>query len=482
MINLNQHWQAIAPAKGFASLRLVTQHSETISCRRGVIQPPSRVLNFGAMISVICDGGYGYAATSDLSRSGLQAALQQAQRWAKFSQGRLVGNLSEALQGEVFPAPVKLEHIHHPDRPWKKASQGELMELTKAACADLKCSETVSHWEAFLLHREINQRLLTNTGGDIQTQHEVISPGATVVVSNIDATASRTFFANDLACQGGLEKIDELKYLEHMPLLAEEAHQLAAAPMCPSETLDLLIHPDQMHLQIHESIGHPIELDRILGDERNYAGTSFVSQDMIGHYQYGSPLLNITFDPTDPIQLASYPVDDDGMPARKQYLIEKGILKRAIGGHFSAARAGEKAVACSRANNWNRPPIDRMANINLEPGNDTFAQMIAAVDRGLYVKTNCSWSIDDSRNKFQFGCEWGQLIEKGKLTSVVRNPNYRGVSASFWRKLVRVGNKDTGMRLSTLFCGKGEPNQAISVSHKTPHALFSAVDVFGGMN
>ena len=137
-------------------------------------------------------------------------------------------------------------------------------------------------------------------------------------------------------------------------------------------------------------------------------------------------------------------------------------------------------VANARATTWNRPTIDRMANLNLEPGQSDFSSMVSAIERGVYMKTNCSWSIDDSRNKFQFGCEWGQLIEDGKLTTVVKKPNYRGVSATFWRNLDRVGNLDSYEVLGTPFCGKGEPNQVIRVGHAAPACVFSDVEVFGG--
>ena len=243
--------------------------------------------------------------------------------------------------------------------------------------------------------------------------------------------------------------------------------------------MDVLLMPDQMMLQIHESIGHPLELDRILGDERNYAGTSFVTLDMFGSYRYGSDLLNVSFDPTHDEEYASYAFDDDGAAARKTLLIERGILQRPLGGGLSQQRAGIAGVANTRACSWNRPPIDRMANLNVEPGASSLEDMIAATGRGILLKTNLSWSIDDSRNKFQFGCEWGQLIENGRLTRVVKNPNYRGISDSFWRSLKAVGDASTIDVMGTPFCGKGEPSQVIRVGHASPACLFADVDVFG---
>jgi predicted Zn-dependent protease len=244
--------------------------------------------------------------------------------------------------------------------------------------------------------------------------------------------------------------------------------------------MDLLLMPDQMMLQIHESIGHPLELDRILGDERNYAGTSFVRPEMFGRYQYGSPLLNVTYDPTIPEELASFAFDDEGLAAEKVWLIREGVLQRPLGGRISQARAGLAGTANTRACSWNRPSIDRMANINIEPGASSLADMIRSIERGVLMRTNLSWSIDDSRNKFQFGCEWGEVIENGAVKGVVKNPNYRGVSAEFWRSLREVGDRATFEIHGTLYCGKGEPNQVITVGHASPACVFGAVEVFGG--
>ena len=262
--------------------------------------------------------------------------------------------------------------------------------------------------------------------------------------------------------------------------VAEEALTLLHARNCPSGTLDVLLLPDQMMLQVHESIGHPLELDRILGDERNYAGNSFVTPEMFGSYRYGSEVLNVTFDPGRLGQAASYGYDDDGTPAHPCYIIRNGILERPLGGASSQARSGLAGVANSRASGWNRPPIDRMANLNLEAGADTLQDLVSSVEHGIMMDTNRSWSIDDSRNKFQFGCEYGRLIEGGELKSVVKNPNYRGISETFWRNLTRVGDESTFRVMGTENCGKGEPNQAIHVGHASPACVFRDVDVFGG--
>jgi predicted Zn-dependent protease len=235
-----------------------------------------------------------------------------------------------------------------------------------------------------------------------------------------------------------------------------------------------------MMLQIHESIGHPLELDRILGDERNYAGSSFVKLSDFGTLVYGSPLMNVTFDPTVPGEFAGYAFDDGGMLAQREYLIKEGLLLRGLGSLESQTRSKVPGVANFRATSWNRPPIDRMANLNLEPGTSTLDDLLRDIEYGIYMESNRSWSIDDYRNKFQFGCEYAKLIENGKLTKTLRNPNYRGVTNQFWSSLVKVGGRSTQAMYGTPYCGKGEPNQTIRVGHASPTCVFSNIEVFGG--
>jgi predicted Zn-dependent protease len=291
---------------------------------------------------------------------------------------------------------------------------------------------------------------------------------------------------NGFCQQGGIEVLERAGFrTQEGPRVAREVLELVGATPCPSGAMDVILMPDQMTLQIHESIGHPLELDRILGDERNFAGTSFVTMDMFGHYQYGSALLNVSYDPGHEHEFAGFAFDDEGTPAERALLIERGRLVRPLGGTLSQARARALgfelgAVATTRSAGWNRAPIDRMSNLNVEPGDQTLEQLISATELGIVMNTNCSWSIDDSRNKFQFGCEYARMVRGGRLAEVVRNPNYRGVSATFWRSLAGVGRADTVEVGGTPFCGKGEPSQVIRVGHASPPCRFTAVDVFGG--
>ena len=195
---------------------------------------------------------------------------------------------------------------------------------------------------------------------------------------------------------------------------------------------------------------------------------------------YGSPLMNVTFDPSVSGEFASYRFDDGGNVATREYLIKEGVLLRGLGSKESQIRANVPGVANLRACSWNRPPIDRMANINLEPGGSSFEEMISNIESGVYMQSNRSWSIDDYRNKFQFGCEYAKLIENGKLTKTLKNPNYRGITNQFWRSLSQVGDRSTLGIYGTPSCGKGEPNQAIRVGHASPICAFDNIEVFGG--
>jgi len=470
-----ERFRAIAPAVEFCSLRFVQTRSEFLAVRQNILQPVSTSEDAGAMITVSDRGGMGYAGTSDLTEAGLRRAAEHALAWARRSAGRSVVDFSRV----PFPRPEG-EYLSPVRIPWGGMLRQDKIDLLRLASEQLKIDERIVDWEASLWHTESDTLYLTADGGRAHQLFLYLVPMLSATANAGSETQTRSFAGRGYCRQGGLEVIDQAHFRDAAPRIAAEALQLLAAPNCPAGTMDVLLAPDQMILQIHESIGHPLELDRILGDERNYAGTSFVTPDMFGSYRYGSDLLNITFDPDRPGEFASYAFDDEGQPARREYLIRDGILLRGLGGVTSQARTGLPGVANARATSWNRPPIDRMANLNLEPGTSSFAEMVAAVERGVYMQTNLSWSIDDSRNKFQFGCEWGQLIENGELTAVVKNPNYRGVSATFWRNLKMAGDRDTVDVLGSPFCGKGEPNQVIRVGHASPACVFADVEVFGG--
>jgi predicted Zn-dependent protease len=473
--NLHVDFKALRCAADFWSLRMVEERAENYCVRKNIAQPPAMTLDTGAMLTCYAEGGYGYAATSDTSRAGLQAALDRASAWARASAARAL------FDSRTLPRPAPKGTYASPSvdaRPWARREWYDLLGDESRAAG---CDSRIVDWEASVEALTADHVYLTSEGGEVSQRFRFVMPSLGVTAHADGDTQMRTLNGyRGLAQQGDEGVLQRFGFAGSGVRVASEALQLLKAPNCPNGVMDALLMPDQMVLQIHESIGHPLELDRILGDERNFAGTSFVTLDMFGSYRYGSDLLNVTFDPTRPEELASYAFDDDGTPAERTYLIRNGILERPLGGAVSQARAGVPGVANARADNWNRPPIDRMANLNIEPGDATLDEMIASIDHGVLMRTNSSWSIDDSRNKFQFGCEWGQLIEGGKLTTVVKNPNYRGISANFWRSLKRVGDESTFEILGTPYCGKGEPSQVIRVGHASPACVFASVDVFGG--
>jgi len=459
----------------FWSLRFVVESCESFSVRKNVQQPWTVITDRGVMASVYVGGGYGYAATSDTSAEGIRDVLERAAQWARATSRYAL------TDSRILPRPAPRGEYASPSLDVALPDRQEWFDLLQRESMEAGFDPRIVDWEALVDVRHATHRLITSEGGDVVQRYRFLYPSIGVTAHAEGVTQQRSLNGHRGICQqGGVEILHRFNFIGSGRRIAEEALELLAAPNCPSQRMDALLAPDQVVLQIHESIGHPLELDRILGDERNFAGTSFVTPDMFGVYRYGSEHLNITFDPSRPEELASYAFDDEGTRAEKTYLIRGGILERPLGGAISQTRAGLPGVANARADSWNRPPIDRMANLNLEPEDASFDELVSGIERGILLETNSSWSIDDSRNKFQFGCERGRMIRDGQLAEVVKNPNYRGISAEFWRSLARVGSTDTVQVLGTPFCGKGEPSQTIRVGHAAPACVFTNVDVFGG--
>jgi predicted Zn-dependent protease len=424
---------------------------------------------------VVAGEGHAYAATSDLTVSGLRAAARRALEWASFGAGRSL------FGAALLPRPKHAaSYSSVVRRAWSSVSLEDRIVLVREACRRLDVDARIVDRYAALAHRSTDVLYLNSDGARIEQHFEHVRPTLVAVANQGSVTQRRTHGGENCTRQGGLEQVDALGFTEHAAPTAEQAVALLFVPECPTGTADLVLMPGQMVLQVHESIGHPLELDRILGDERNYAGGSFVTPEMFGSYRYGSELLDVTFDPTLPHEAASYAHDDEGTAAQKVFLIRGGVLMRPLGGALSQARSGLPGVACSRACGWQRPPIDRMANLNLEPGASTLSDLVARVESGVLMDVNRSWSIDQQRDKFQFGCEVAWKIDNGEVGQLVRNPGYRGRAANFWRSLDGVGRADTVEVWGASNCGKGEPNQAIHTGHAAPPCLFRDVEVFGG--
>ena len=277
------------------------------------------------MLTVWDKGGMGYAATSDLSYSGIRQWIDEA-RAPGPTQAPPTAWWTSRLSSRNRP---KASTPFRRREPWQGVSLADKIDLLRHESGRLRIDPRIVDWDASLWHTDVDALYLTADGGRVQQSFHTLVPSLSATANDGPETQTRTFGGRGYCRQGGLEILGVLGFHEAAPRIAEEAIQLLVAPNCPSDTMDLLLAPDQMILQIHESIGHPLELDRVLGDERNYAGTSFVTPDMFGSYRYGSDLLNVSFDPTQPEAFASYGFDDDGQRAEKAYLIRNGILQRA---------------------------------------------------------------------------------------------------------------------------------------------------------
>ncbi|HUX78899.1 MAG TPA: TldD/PmbA family protein [Alphaproteobacteria bacterium] len=467
--DLAQRLKKLDHKADWIGLREFKETTQQCVARNGKFEQNSTTIDHGIMVEALVDGQFAYCGTADLSDKALQDACDRATRLARHMSLWKIFPFNpdhrQAATGQYYSST-------------HAAATGEVMGLLVDATQKMKVSDKITNCkaQALLMEREIT---LVSSSGSHTHQH-IYSVASNLSATAQEGTESQTRTAGSPCLQGGIELLKEQTSPGEAERIGKEALELLNAEQCPTGIYDLILAPDQLYLQVHESIGHPLELDRILGDERNYAGWSFVELSDFGQLQYGSHLLNVTFDPTVEGEYASYAFDDTGLAATRQYLIKDGILLRGLGGIDSQKRAGVPGVASTRSCSWNRPPIDRMANINIEPGQSSFEDMISGVERGILMSTNASWSIDDYRNKFQFGCEYGRLIENGKLTKIVKNPNYRGITSNFWHNLKKVGDPSTFKIWGASNCGKGEPNQMIQVGHAVPLCLFENVEVFGG--
>jgi TldD protein len=333
--------------------------------------------------------------------------------------------------------------------------------------------------EAFMGSYKTDKTFASTEGSYIE--QGVIECGAGISATAIEKSEVQirsypNSFRGNFATQG-YEWIERLALAEHAEKVADEASQLIVAKPCPSKTTTLVLDNSQLALQIHESIGHPIELDRILGTEASYAGTSFIKPEMVGHFRYGSDLVNIFADATHPGGLGTFGYDDEGIRAQRVPIISNGILVNLLTSRETAEFLGKETNGTMRADGWNRIPLIRMTNINLEPGEWTLDQLIEDTEEGLFLTTNRSWSIDDKRINFQFGTEIGWEIKNGKLGDMVKNPTYTGITPKFWASCDAIANRDYWQMWGTPNCGKGEPGQVAHVGHGAAPARFTNVQV-----
>lgn len=460
----------------FVAFKTIHERTRDLSVRDGKPDTLTEFDDEGLLIEVMRNGHMGYSATCETTPEGIKHAFNQAIAMTDASSKFPVFKFDQKIR-----PPSQGKYKTQTTKSLDKLTLAEIYDFLKKTSLKLKTSDKIISTSSDAMIITCNQRYLSSNGADFEQNFDIVVNSMAATAQSGSETQTRSLHGGRGNClQVGAEYFHLDSALRDCEIISQEAIELLTAENCPSETCDLILAPDQMLLQIHESIGHPLELDRILGDERNFAGWSFVQPEDFGKLQYGSQMMNVVFDPTVHNELASYSFDEIGNPAQRKHLIKKGVLQAGLGSLESQVRSGLSGVANARSSSWNRAPIDRMANINLEGGNLTLEEMISKVENGVIMFANKSWSIDDYRRKFQFGCEYAKKIENGKLTKTLKNPNYRGVTVPFWNSLAGLTKPDTVETYGSPYCGKGEPSQIIRVGHSSPYALFKNIEVFGG--
>ena len=476
MKNLIENILDLARLKGveYADIRIVRRQNEEIEVKNGKVEALVHEEDFGFGIRVLFQGAWGFACSSKVTKGEMEKVFGKALKIAKASskvKGKEILFPSASPMIDRYRTPISMD-------PFDVAVETKLNLLLKAD-EIIRKNKKVKISEAFLGSYETEKTFASTEGSYIE--QEIVECGAGISATAIEGSEIQVrsypnSFRGNFATQG-YEWIETLALEDKAERIAEEASQLLLAKPCPSNTTTLILDSSQLALQIHESIGHPIELDRILGTEASYAGTSFLKPEMVGHFKYGSGLVNIVADATCPGGLGTFGYDDEGIKAQRVPIISQGMLVNLLTSRETAHHLGRESNGTMRADGWNRIPLIRMTNINLEPGDWTLEQMIADTEEGLFLTTNRSWSIDDKRINFQFGTEMGWEIKNGKLGEMVKNPTYTGITPKFWDSCDAIANRDHWQMWGTPNCGKGEPGQVAHVGHGAAPARFRNVQV-----
>jgi TldD protein len=462
----------------YADVRVIHSREREISTKNGKAGNLSSSESMGVGIRVLAQGSWGFAATDDLTPAGLEAAAVLALEIAR--SGAL------ARIHDVLLAPEeKFEAVWHSPvlvDPFTVPVDRSLAELL-AVDEELRRTPGVSLAEASM-HFDWQRQLFVSTLGSVIDQTRCQSGAGFSATSYKDGELQKRSFPNSFGGQyqlKGYELNDELQLLKAAPRVAEEAVALHSAPQCPEGEFDLILDSSQLALQIHESIGHPIELDRVLGSEANYAGMSFLTLDQLNHLRYGSELVNVVCDARleHGPGLGTFAFDDEGVPAQCTPIIRAGQFVGYMTSRETAAAVGaSRSNGCMRADGWARLPLIRMTNVSLQPGEQSLEEVFD-VDRGIYMETNRSWSIDDKRYNFQFGCEIAWEIRNGKRGRMFKNPSYSGVSTEFWNACAAIANRKYWTIWGVPNCGKGQPEQVMGTGHGASPARFTKIKVGG---
>ena len=458
----------------YADIRVVRRQNEEIGVKNGKVEALIHDSDFGFGIRVLFRGAWGFASSSKVTKTEMEAVFRKALEIANASSKAKVKDLffsSVIPVVDRYQTPVSVN-------PFDVSTEAKL-ELLFKADEIIRRNKKVRISESFMGSYK-TEKIFASTQ-DAYIEQEIVECGAGISATAIEGgeVQVRSYpnsFRGNFATKG-FEWIQYLTLPDHAQRVAEEAEQLLSAKTCPSKVTTLILDSSQLALQIHESIGHPIELDRVLGTEASYAGTSFLNPGMVGHFKYGSEVVNVVADATFPGGLGTFGYDDEGVKAQRVPILSNGILVNLLTSRDTAHYLGKESNGTMRADGWNRIPLIRMTNINLEPGDWTLEQMVSDTEEGLFLTTNRSWSIDDKRINFQFGTEIGWEIKKGKLGEMVKNPTYTGITPQFWNSCDAIANRDHWQMWGTPNCGKGEPGQVAHVGHGAAPARFRNVQV-----
>jgi len=467
--------RAIRAGASYADCRIVKRRRESVHVKNSVVDALEGSEQIGAGIRVIANGGWGFAATASLERADVERTAELAVRIAKASasvpgeqpaalESREVVRDSWESQFEVDPFEVPLE---------------DKISLLLDADRIVRQHKGIGVSTGRLAFYDEEKDFVSSEGADIHQRH--VESGGLISATAVDGERvqerSHPSSLDGFHAAGGWEVIEGMDLTGGAEVIGPQAVQLLAAPPCPHERMPIIIDGSQMALQIHESCGHPSELDRVFGTEASYAGTSFLTPDKLGSFRYGSDLVNITADATIPGALGTFGYDDEGVPAQRTFLVQDGVFCGYLSSRETAPRLGLPSSATMRADGANRLPLIRMTNINLEPGDWDLDELIKDTKHGLFLQTTKSWSIDDQRLNFQFATEIGWEVKDGALGSIVRDATYQGITPDFWGSCNAIGNRDSWRMWGVTNCAKGEPVQLMHVGHGCAPARFAGVRV-----
>jgi TldD protein len=462
------------PALRYADIRWTATHQQHVRVRNGEVDALTATVDRAIGVRVLVGNGWGFAATSHVSE---EAILQTARRALEVAAASHIASSGSVVLSDIEPHVATWASAFEID-PWSIALEKKIEHLL-AATEPMRGDKRVHQVSGDLSCYRQEKIFASTIGSYIEQTTTEMGGGIEAAALEGGEFQRRTYpnpFGGDYQA-AGWEFIERLDLPKKAPLIRDEAIALLSAPKAPAGRFDLIVGSSQLALQVHESCGHPTELDRAMGLEISLAGGSFMQPAMLGNFRYGSELVDIVADATIPGSIGSFAYDDDGVPAQRFHLIDKGMFVDYLTGRDTAPAIGRKSNGTVRAESAARIPIIRMTNINLEPGTTPLEEMIADTKHGIYVETNKSWSIDDLRLNFQFGCEVAYEIENGRLGRLLRNPVYTGITPEFWRSCDAVGDRASWQIWGLPNCGKGDPLQTMRVALGAPAARFRNVEM-----